>query len=53
LPGYLAEHGFTLHEDIGADEYRERYWGERGRRMRGFSFYRVALAEMGVDEMTA
>jgi len=53
LPDYLAERGFTLLEDLGADDYRARYWGERGRRMRGFSFYRVALAEMGVDEMTA
>ena len=53
LPVYLAERGFTLHEDLGADDYRARYWGERGRRMVGFSFYRVALAEMGVDEMTA
>lgn len=44
LPGYLAERNFELVEDVGADEYRTRYWGARGRRMRGFGFYRVARA---------
>jgi len=43
LPDYLARRGFGLLSDVGADEYRVRYWGERGRRMRGFAFYRVAL----------
>jgi methyltransferase (TIGR00027 family) len=44
MPAFLAERGFTLTADVGADEYRARYWGERGRRMRGFGFYRVAQA---------
>jgi len=43
---YLAERGFRLIEDAGANEYRARYWGARGRRMRGFAFYRVAVAEV-------
>jgi len=30
----------------GADEYGGRYWGGRGRRMRGFALYRVALAQV-------
>ena len=46
LPAYLAERGLDHLEDVGADEYRTRYWGERGRRMRGFGFYRAALAEV-------
>jgi len=45
MPAFLSERGFKLMEDVSADEYRARYWGERGRRMRGFGFYRVALAE--------
>jgi len=44
MPAYLAEHGWKLLEDTGTEEYRTRYWGERGRRMRGFTFYRAALA---------
>jgi methyltransferase (TIGR00027 family) len=44
MPAYLAARGFSLAADLGADEYRARYWGERGRRMRGFGFYRVAEA---------
>lgn len=46
LAGYLEQRGMTLRRDAGADEYRARYWGERGRRMRGFGFYHVALAEV-------
>jgi methyltransferase (TIGR00027 family) len=45
MPAYLAERGYQLIEDIGADDYRTRYWKEEGRRMGGFGFYRVALAE--------
>ncbi|NLH47227.1 MAG: SAM-dependent methyltransferase [Myxococcales bacterium] len=48
MPAFLAERGFRLLADAGADDYRARYWGEAGRRMRGFSFYRVAHAELAV-----
>jgi O-methyltransferase involved in polyketide biosynthesis len=48
MPGYLSERGFELVEDLGADDYRARYWGARGRRMRGFGFYRAALAKRSV-----
>ena len=47
MRAFLAERGFTLVADLGADDYRARYWGERGRRMRGFGFYRVAQAVVG------
>jgi methyltransferase (TIGR00027 family) len=46
LPGYLAERGLHLLEDLGAKDYRARYVGERSKRMRGYEFYRVALAEV-------
>ena len=46
MPAFLADRGLTLTADLGADDYRARYWGERGRRMRGFGFYRVAQAEV-------
>jgi methyltransferase (TIGR00027 family) len=48
MPAYLAERGFELKEDLGADDYRARYWGPEGRRMNGFGFYRVALAKVKV-----
>ncbi|MDP8222082.1 MAG: SAM-dependent methyltransferase [Candidatus Lernaella stagnicola] len=50
MPSFLAERGYQLLEDTGATEYRTRYWGERGRRMPGFAFYRVALAELHLGE---
>lgn len=46
-PGYLAERGLTLEQDVGAAEYRERYFGAGARRMRGHEFYRVAPARVG------
>jgi len=46
LSAFLAERGYRLLEDCGANEYRARYWGKRGQRMRGFAFYRAALAEV-------
>ena len=46
LPEFLAKRGLSLESDVGAAEYRERYFGERARRMRGHEFYRVALARV-------
>jgi methyltransferase (TIGR00027 family) len=45
LPGYLSDKGFQLVEDLDAPAYRERYWGAKGRLMRGYEFYHVARAE--------
>jgi len=45
LPSYLAEHGLRLIADLGAAEYRNRYWTTMNRRPVGYEFYRVALAE--------
>ncbi len=46
LAGYLRERGFTLLLDVGSLEYRAKYMGPSGRHMRGFEFYRVAMAEV-------
>jgi methyltransferase (TIGR00027 family) len=46
LAQYLAERGFTLVADVGSTEYRAHYIGPSGRHMKGFEFYRVALAEV-------
>lgn len=48
LPAFLAERGLTLQSDLGASEYRLRYYGDAARRIRGHEFYRVALARVGV-----
>src|SRR5262245_46054825 len=44
MPAYLAARGFTVVEDLSADDYRERYFGDAARSMRGYSFYRAVLA---------
>jgi methyltransferase (TIGR00027 family) len=46
LRGYLAERGLALESDLGAAEYRERHFGEAARGMRGYEFYRIALARV-------
>ena len=44
LPRCLEAHGLRLEEDLGADDYRARYFGTKARKMRGYAFYRAALA---------
>jgi methyltransferase (TIGR00027 family) len=46
LPTFLAERGLSLESDVGAAEYRERYFKDAARKMRGHEFYRVALARI-------
>jgi methyltransferase (TIGR00027 family) len=46
LPGFLAERGLQLESDLGAADYRVRYYGDAAREMRGHEFYRVALARI-------
>ena len=43
LPNYLFKFGWTLVEDLGAAEYRQRYLPERTEE--GYEFYRVAMAK--------
>jgi len=49
LMEFLSRRGLSLESDIGAAEYRARYFGEAARMMRGHEFYRVALARVGAD----
>jgi methyltransferase (TIGR00027 family) len=46
LPDFLAQRGLALEQDVGATEYRRRYFGEAARTMRGYEFYRIALARV-------
>ena len=47
LPEFLAQRGLSLESDLGAAEYRELYFKDAARKMRGHEFYRVALARIG------
>jgi methyltransferase (TIGR00027 family) len=44
LSGFLAQRGLTLVQDVGASDYRARYFGLAASRMRGYEFYRIAVA---------
>jgi methyltransferase (TIGR00027 family) len=46
LPGYLATHGIRLLADLGAAQYRRRYWQAMPEQGIGYEFYRAALAEV-------
>jgi methyltransferase (TIGR00027 family) len=46
LRTYLQARGFTLVEDTGSVQYRTRYLGARGRHLKGYEFYRIALARI-------
>lgn len=42
VASFVTEHGLTLDENLGADEYRRRYLGPRERGLEGYAFYRIA-----------
>jgi O-methyltransferase involved in polyketide biosynthesis len=46
LPAYLDGRGLRLLEELGSVEYRRRTLGERPSLLRGYAFYRLALAEV-------
>jgi methyltransferase (TIGR00027 family) len=46
LPEFLVKRGLSLVTDVGAAEYRERYFEDAASKMRGHEFYRVALARV-------
>ena len=46
LPEFLARRGLSLESDVGAADYRRRYYRDAARAMRGHEFYRVALARV-------
>jgi methyltransferase (TIGR00027 family) len=43
---YLQELGLRLMVDMGASEYRKRYFGSGAHDMRGYEFYHVAMVEV-------
>jgi methyltransferase (TIGR00027 family) len=45
-PDYLSTRGYDLEEDIGAADYRRRYYGPAADAMRGYEFYRIACARV-------
>jgi methyltransferase (TIGR00027 family) len=47
LPKFLAERGLSLETDLGAAEYRELYYKDAARELRGYEFYRIAVARVG------
>jgi methyltransferase (TIGR00027 family) len=47
LAAFLAARGLALQSDVGAAEYRARYYGPAAEAMRGYEFYRIALASVG------
>jgi methyltransferase (TIGR00027 family) len=46
LPGYLSEFGLSLLKDAGAADYRQQYIPERRKILKGYEFYRVAMARV-------
>lgn len=47
LPGYLSAQGCRLIRDSSAADYREQYIPERRKILKGYEFYRVAMARVG------
>jgi O-methyltransferase involved in polyketide biosynthesis len=41
---FVASTGLRLIEDVGSVDYRARYMGATGEHMRGYEFYRAAVA---------
>jgi O-methyltransferase involved in polyketide biosynthesis len=46
VASFLARCGLELVEDLGADDYRRRYLGGAPRTLRGYGFYRLAIARV-------
>jgi methyltransferase (TIGR00027 family) len=46
MSGYLAERGLELEADVAATEYRRRCYGDSAAAMRGYEFYRIAVARV-------
>ena len=44
LADFLSQRGLRLQSDVGAAEYREQVYGAAARAMRGYEFYRIAVA---------
>lgn len=51
LSGFLAQCGLVLDQDVGAADYRARYFGRAASGMQGYEFYRVAVAHVPKREV--
>jgi methyltransferase (TIGR00027 family) len=52
LSSFLAQRGLVLREDVGAADYRALYFGRAAMRMRGYEFYRIAVARVPDPPLT-
>lgn len=52
LSDFLAQRGLGLERDLGAEEFRRLYFGEAARGMRGYEFYRIAVARVPEPTVT-
>jgi methyltransferase (TIGR00027 family) len=43
---FLSDTGLRLRQDVGSCDYRAQFMGQRGRHMKGYEFYRVAVADV-------
>lgn len=46
ISDFLNQRGLVLTKDLGAEEYRQIYFGRAANRMRGYEFYRIAAARV-------
>jgi len=46
LSDFVARRGLVLEKDVGAVDYRAQYFGRAASNMRGYEFYRVAVAQV-------
>jgi methyltransferase (TIGR00027 family) len=46
VSAFLATSGLRLRQDVGSSDYRAQFTGQRGRHMKGYAFYRVAVADV-------
>jgi methyltransferase (TIGR00027 family) len=53
LSSFLAQRGLVLSEDVGASDYRAFYFRGAAMRMRGYEFYRIAVARVPEPSLTS
>lgn len=50
LGAFLKLRSLELDQDVPAAEYRSRYFGAAAQRMKGYEFYRIAIAQVLADK---
>ena len=53
LSSFLVQRGLVLSEDVGASDYRALHFGAAAMRMRGYEFYRIAVARVPDPSLTS